>query len=124
MGLLSRLKPSRPNLSTKPITVYRATIRTDEGTHIFVYLVDPSEERPMIISNPVGFQMPFNPTFMQAQKLTTEFQGRKIPVCDIEPIDSRPLPGDEKIRVEIPDSFKGVWIPETDNQSEFEALIA
>lgn len=123
MGLLSKLVPSKPNLSTKPITIYRAMIRTDEGTHPFVYLVDPNADRPVVLVNPVGFQMPLNPMFMQTGKLTTEFRGELVPVKEIEPVDTESWPGDNQIRVEIPKDFRGKWIPQVERApSELKTL--
>lgn len=114
MGLLKRLKPSKPNLSTKPVTIFYATIGTDGGTHPFVYLIDPQKDRPVFLYNEREFRMPVEPMFMETDSVGVEYGDRVVPVKLIEAADTESWPGDDQIRVDIPDVFRGAWIPARD----------
>lgn len=102
-------------------TGYRAVIATftdtSEKVHDFVFVTDSEWDEPFILANGTSFQMPEDPTFVKKKKLSTTFNGHKIPVYEISPVPESEITGDME-RVAIPDEFKGRTIPVVERSDE------
>lgn len=117
MGFLKWLRPTMPNLSTTPTTLYQATIATESGSHEFQFLVDP-QAGPYVIYNEVSFVLPKDAVFAVTDSVATVLDGEKIPVKFIAPID--PGEANDVETFTPPDDLLGKEIPAVDNRDEWE----
>jgi len=114
MGLLDRLRSSKPDVAADAPTLYQAEIATNGGEmHTFSYLVESTEESTgpevTIVYNERQFVMPKGATFEVAETSQMEWDGQAIPVKAIVPVRPDDVP--EEKQYTPPDVLLGQSIP-------------
>lgn len=97
MGLLERLRSSKPDVAPNAPTLYQAHIATNGGEmHTFSYLVESAEASTepevTIVYNEQQFVMPKGATFEVVDTAQTEWDGETIPVKSIVPVRPDDIP--------------------------------
>jgi len=130
MVQLQKLKPSIPNLATKPTTFYIASIFTGPGegeAHYFAFLVEHrglrNRKEVSIVLNEVGFEMAHDTIFVIDQAGTTRLRGKQIPAKWLVPaaIPKEEIPDERMFRP--PDGFRGRTIPTIEPEEEEELAL-